>query len=70
MRIYAGVTDYDWFDYLRGLSACDEVNFWQPSASRGRNFQRSVVLSVPWSAFKPFACISRRSSAERTSELA
>ena len=46
MKIYVGVTDTQWFDYLRGLSsrlaarpsdpACpteplDEVNFWQPS---------------------------------------
>ena len=36
MKLYAGVTDHDWFDYLRSLSASpsevlDEVNFWQPS---------------------------------------
>jgi putative restriction endonuclease len=31
MRIYAGVTDHDWFDYLRSLRSIDEVNFWQPS---------------------------------------
>ncbi len=33
MRIYVGVTDQDWFDYLRGLPDVDEVNFWQPSAT-------------------------------------
>lgn len=33
MRIYAGVTDQDWFDYLRSQPALDEVNFWQPSPS-------------------------------------
>jgi putative restriction endonuclease len=33
MRIYAGVTDQDWFDYLRSLPQLDEVNFWQPSPS-------------------------------------
>ncbi|MGA2363290.1 MAG: hypothetical protein ABSG73_12630 [Candidatus Aminicenantales bacterium] len=31
MKLYAGVTDHDWFDYLRGLPSVDEVNFWQPS---------------------------------------
>lgn len=31
MRIYAGVTDQDWFDYLRSQPGIDEVNFWQPS---------------------------------------
>ncbi|MDW7761119.1 MAG: HNH endonuclease [Acidobacteriota bacterium] len=33
MRIYAGVTDQDWFDYLRSQPGIDEVNFWQPSPS-------------------------------------
>jgi putative restriction endonuclease len=31
MKLYAGVTDHDWFDYLRTLPNVDEVNFWQPS---------------------------------------
>lgn len=31
MKFYAGVTDQDWFDYLRSLPDLDEVNFWQPS---------------------------------------
>jgi putative restriction endonuclease len=31
MKLYAGVTDHDWFDYLSGLPSVDEVNFWQPS---------------------------------------
>lgn len=46
MKIYVGVTDNQWFDYLRGLASrlaarpsdpsyptepLDEVNFWQPS---------------------------------------
>ena len=31
MKLYAGVTDHIWFDYLRSLPAIDEVNFWQPS---------------------------------------
>ena len=53
MKIYVGVTDHDWFDYLRSFSAqpplspqtespapLDEVNFWQPSPdSRFRAIQ-------------------------------
>jgi putative restriction endonuclease len=33
VRFYVGVTDYDWFSYLRAQQA-DEVNFWQPSGNR------------------------------------
>lgn len=33
MKIWVGVTDGDWFSYLRAL-APDEVNFWQPSGSK------------------------------------
>jgi len=32
MKIYVGVTDNDWYDYLSSLQPLDEVNFWQPSA--------------------------------------
>ena len=32
-RYWVGVTDGDWFDYLR-VRAPDELNFWQPSAER------------------------------------
>lgn len=31
MKLYAGVRDHEWFDYLRSLPAIDEINFWQPS---------------------------------------
>jgi len=35
MKLFVGVTDNQWFDYLRKLAArlsepLDEVNFWQP----------------------------------------
>ncbi len=33
MKIWVGVTDDDWFSFLRELTP-DEVNFWQPSGSR------------------------------------
>ena len=32
MRFYVGITDYDWFSYLKSQNA-DEANFWQPSGS-------------------------------------
>lgn len=33
MKLWVGVTDKDWYEYL-ALQRPDEVNFWQPSASR------------------------------------
>lgn len=30
MKIYVGVTDFDWFEYLSLIKNIDEVNFWQP----------------------------------------
>lgn len=33
MRLWVGVTDKDWFDFLAKLSP-DEVNFWQPSGNK------------------------------------
>jgi putative restriction endonuclease len=36
-RLYVGVTDADWFRFLRGRPELDEVNFWQPGG--GRVFQ-------------------------------
>lgn len=33
MKIWVGVTDADWFNYLASLKP-DEVNFWQPSGGR------------------------------------
>ena len=37
VMLYVGITDYDWFRFLSGLSALDEVNFWQPGGRT--NFQ-------------------------------
>jgi putative restriction endonuclease len=33
MKIWVGVTDKDWFQFLDRINP-DEVNFWQPSGSR------------------------------------
>lgn len=32
MKLYVGVTDYDWYSILKE-SNCDEVNFWRPGGS-------------------------------------
>ena len=29
MKMYVGITDYDWFQTLKQAN-CDEVNFWKP----------------------------------------
>lgn len=34
MRAYIGVTDGDWFKFLKAQADLDEVNFWQPGGSR------------------------------------
>jgi putative restriction endonuclease len=34
MRAYVGVTDGDWYRFLRRRPDLDEVNFWQPSGGR------------------------------------
>ena len=30
MKLYVGVTDNEWYQFLSGLPGVDEVNFWQP----------------------------------------
>ena len=32
VKFYVGVTDYDWFRYLKAAN-CDELNFWRPGLS-------------------------------------
>lgn len=33
MRMYVGLTDYDWFEYLKARQ-CKEVNYWKPSEQK------------------------------------
>ncbi len=35
MRLFAALTDWDWFSFLRDRPEFDEVNFWSPSAATG-----------------------------------
>jgi putative restriction endonuclease len=34
VRVYVGVTDMEWYRFLAGLPAVDEVNFWRPAGDR------------------------------------
>ncbi len=43
MNLYIGVTDNDWFAYLKAIRA-DEVNFWQPG---GKQTFKAVMLGDP-----------------------
>lgn len=45
MRIFVGVTDFDWFKFLSTASDIDEVNFWQPS---GTNVFRALGTGEPF----------------------
>ncbi|NJN14779.1 MAG: HNH endonuclease [Planctomycetes bacterium] len=45
MRGFVGVTDREWYEFLRGQPHLDEVNFWQPS---GRNRFRAVPAGSPF----------------------
>jgi hypothetical protein len=33
MKLYVGVTDNDWYGFLRSGPELNEVNFWQPSGA-------------------------------------
>jgi putative restriction endonuclease len=37
VKLYVGITDYEWFRFLSALPGVDEVNFWQPGGRT--NFQ-------------------------------
>lgn len=34
MKLYVGITDSDWYDFLSRLPNVDEVNFWQPGGKQ------------------------------------
>jgi putative restriction endonuclease len=44
MRIYVGVTDYDWFSSLSAQVDLDEVNFWSPGGSTFRALQPNELF--------------------------
>ena len=43
MKIYVGLTDWSWFDYLRS-SDCNEVNFWKPSGAPFKALQEGDLF--------------------------
>lgn len=44
-RSWVGVTDADWFNFLRSLPDLDEVNFWMPRGSRAF---RALAIGEPF----------------------
>jgi len=44
-RTWVGVTDGDWFRFLRSLPGVDEVNFWMP---RGQRAFRALAVGEPF----------------------
>ena len=44
MKIYVGVTDNDWYRFLKQLPNVDEVNFWQPGGGHLREDQRGQIF--------------------------
>jgi hypothetical protein len=44
-RLYVGLTDLRWFEFLSATAPIDEVNFWQPSG--GRHF-RALSAGEPF----------------------
>jgi putative restriction endonuclease len=44
MRLYVGVTDYDWFTQLSAQSQLDEVNFWSPGGAAFRALQPNELF--------------------------
>jgi len=45
MRAYVGITDRDWYRFLRDRPELPEVNFWQPGGGRGF---RALALGEPF----------------------
>jgi len=45
VKLYIGITDYDWFRYLSSLQGVEEVNFWQPGGRTNfRALQRGELF--------------------------
>ena len=43
MQIYVGITDYDWFQFLKNNKA-DEVNFWKPGSQPFKALQENDLF--------------------------
>lgn len=62
VKVYVGNTDHDWFDFLAGSGALEEVNFWQPSAKNFRAISTGEFfafrLKSPRNAIGGFGVVS------------
>ena len=43
MKMYVGVTDFDWYTTLKA-SDCDEVNFWTPGATNFKAIEENDMF--------------------------
>lgn len=44
MRMYVGITDYDWYRFLSKVPNLDEVNFWKPSPTPFKAINRGEIF--------------------------
>ncbi len=63
MKAYIGVTDFDWYQFLRARPEITEVNFWRPSPQRFRALSSGepffFKLKAPRNAIAGFGLFSR-----------
>jgi len=45
LKVFVGITDFDWFEFLSRIPNIDEVNFWQPS---GTHVFRALTAGEPF----------------------
>ena len=67
MKLYVGITDYDWFRYLQAMQP-EELNFWQPGGMKlfrillsGEAFlfkQHGPLACTHWAQPRVLACSS------------
>ena len=43
MQIYVGITDYNWFQFLKDRES-DEVNFWKPGSQPFKALQENDLF--------------------------
>ena len=51
MQIYVGITDYNWFQFLKNNKA-DEVNFWKPGSQPFKALQENDLF-LRWHDLPP-----------------
>src|SRR5437879_6216282 len=57
MKLFVGVTDYDWFQLHASKPRVDEVNFWRPSPTAGFKALRPGEVLL-FKLHSPWNCIA------------